>query len=262
MNKVRMIYLNCVSCGTTNLEGAIHCHNCGVKLAPAVPPQQGYANPTNVAPVATKDQLKIVKEYFKYVWVILKKPHIEAFAKDKTHLLFGAINIIAFAILFGLTTWFLMDNILDIFGASASFLSSFIVPVIGSAFFLAIGGCVAFGLTKLNKLSTNFVDVLSQWFAYMAIPAAIMPLIFITALVGLSKLSMVLLAIAFIAVFASAASIVKHYKLGESNVIDLMYSTAIFFAVQGLVLYFILNQFVASIINALGSGLANMFGGW
>ena len=254
--------MNCVSCGTTNLEGAVHCHNCGVKIAPTVQTQQGHANPANVAPVATEDKLKVVKEYFQYVWVILKKPHTEAFAKDKTHLLFGAINIIAFAILFGLSTWFLMNSLLNIFGESASFLSSFIVPVIGSAFFLAIGGCVAFGLTKLNKLTTNFVDVLSQWFAYMAIPAAIMPLIFLTALVGLSKLSIVLVAVAFISVFSSAASIVKNYKLGESNVIDPMYSTTIFFAVQGLVLYFVLNQFVVSFINAFAKGFGNMFDGW
>ncbi|MCR8658841.1 zinc ribbon domain-containing protein [Paenibacillus endoradicis] len=330
--------MNCVSCGTTNLEGAVHCHNCGTKLAleqpanhvqevaastqqqpayqqdPQVftqvplqgyqqvpqqqgfqqvspqqgyqqvppqgyaqspqgnnyqqqpqgnyPPQQGYQPPYAVAPAPAKDQLKPVKDYFKYVLAILKRPHVEAFSKDKNQILFGAINIIAFAVLFGLTTWFYMNSILDnIFGQSVSFVSSFLVPVIVSAICLAIGGCVAFGLNKLNKLTTNFVDVMSQWFAYMALPAAIMPLIFLITLVGLAKLAMLLLAVVVISVFASGASIVKNYKIGKKHVIDPMYSTGIMFAVQGLFLYFLINELVSSFVNNIGNSLTNIFGG-
>lgn|GEM_PF-5085536 len=329
--------MNCVSCGTTNLEGAVHCHNCGTKLATeqpvnhtqeiaaanqqqpvyqqepygqsqvppqgyqqvpqqqgfqSVPPQQGFAQvppqgyvqppqgnqyqqqpqgnfqpqqayqqPYAGAPVATKNQLKPVKDYFKYVLSILKRPHVEAFSKDKDQILFGTINIIAFAVLFGLTTWIFINSIL-VFGGSASFISSFIVPVLVSAIFLAIGGCVVFGLNKLNKITTNFVDVMSQWFAYMAIPAAIMPLIFLSTLIGLTKLSMLLLAIVLIIVFASAASIIQNYKLGQTHVIDPMYSTAIMFAVQGLFLYFLINRLVASYLSNMGNSLSNLFSGW
>lgn len=336
--------MNCISCGTTNLEGAAHCHNCGTKIVieqPAqnqevaaaaqqqqpvyqqevhrqtqvpqqqqsyqqvpqqqvppqqgftqvppqgyqqvppqqyaqapqgnnyqqqpqgnYPPQQGYQQPYAVAPAPAKDQLAPVTDYFKYVLAILKRPHVEAFSKDKNHILFGAINIIAFAVLFGLTTWLYMNSILDnIFGISVSFISSFLFPVILSAICLSIGGCVAFGLNKLNKLSTNFVDVMSQWFAYMAIPAACMPLIFLFTIVGLSKLAMLLLAIVVIVVFASGASIVQNYKLGEKHVIDPMYSTGIMFAVQGLFLYFLINELVSSYVNNIGNNLRNIFGG-
>ena len=131
--------MNCVGCGVTNLEGAVHCHNCGVKLVLERPVDHAQG----VAAIATKDQLRPVKDYLHYVVPILKRPHVEAFAKNRHQLLFGAINIIAFAVLFGLTTWFFMDTILDVFGLSASIVSSFRLPVIASALFLAIGGCIA-----------------------------------------------------------------------------------------------------------------------
>lgn len=292
--------MKCVSCGITYLEGAKHCHNCGAaisteqsiphakEIAAAVeqpisqytpqdygqvpptgytqsPPQGDFQQPGGYpaqhinAPV--NNHMQAVKQYFEYVLEIIKKPHSVAFSKDRNHLLFGIINIIAFAVLFGLTIWVVLGRFADVTflgkGRSLSIFSAFIEPIVIAAIVLGIGGCVTSGLLYINKRQVDFLEVLSKWFAYMALPAVVMPVIFLATVVHLYSFALLLFGVAIILIFASAASIVQNYKLEEDGKIGFTYNIAIFFAINGVVMYLVINR----IINTITSYISSLFGG-
>lgn len=300
-----MIQLNCISCGTPNTEGAKHCHQCGKALGNEIREQleaNQEAAPTaeapsgtyrfqpaqeniqvhnaetfsnsqqsnnsaknNTASIATSNVLAYAKHYFHYAWNILKKPDEHAYNNDRHTLFYGLVNIIAFALFFGLSTWIVFAKYTEVTflgqGYKLSFFTVFIKPFIISAIVLGLGGGVTYLLLMLHKRKEHILDVLSKWFAYMTLPAALMPIVFICVSVNLLKPAIVFFALAMILLLVSSASIVKQYRLGAEGNIDYSYTVAISFVVNGLLIYLMINNIVGTVLDFIQGYFGNFFDG-
>lgn len=295
--------MNCVSCGTPNLEGAKHCHQCGKALSNEIREQleanqetasaaeipnetyrfqhghgqeniqvnnsETYGNTSERShnsvktSIATSNMLEYTKHYFHYAWTILKKPDENAYNNDRHTIYYGLVNIIAFALFFGLTTWVIFGTYTEVSflgkGYELSFFTVFIKPLIISAIVISLGGGITYLLLMLNKRKEHILDVLSKWFAYMTLPAALMPIVFLCVSFSLIKPAIAFFVLALIFVLASAASILKQYRLGVEGRIDYSYMIAISFVLNGIFIYLMVNDIIGTVLDYIQGYFGNMF---
>lgn len=197
----------------------------------------------------------VSKMYLKYAWDILKKPNQQAFRKDQSHLLNGAISASIFSVFFSLAVYFMLRKIMSVslWGVpifKITFFDGAVMPFIVIAILIAVVATALYGALMLQKIKVSYKEILSQWLTYLVIPAALSVIAFVLALIGISQLSSLLLGLSIIAMFGSVPIFICGYQQGKPSELDPLYITLAIYAVVGIIFSIIGNGLMQNLLGA------------
>ncbi|KMK78254.1 zinc ribbon domain-containing protein [Alkalihalobacillus pseudalcaliphilus] len=213
----------------------------------------GEAVSSNKQPNEKVEQAKkAANDYFSFIFGQAKAPAETALRFEKSHFIFGYINIGVIAFFFALATYFQYTNSTLSRFENISFFEVFFTGLISMALFLvAIAGLLFIVLKSIYKVDVGFHDLISQYGVFLSVPVYLSAAYLISALVDLNFLLFFTVILFIPMIFAGVVAVFFHYKEQLTKGLDSIYGLLIIFVGIGLMLYITSDYLLNGLIRAI-----------
>ncbi|WP_179107251.1 zinc ribbon domain-containing protein [Sediminibacillus massiliensis] len=261
--------MHCTKCGSMNETEARFCAECGSKLA-SVQPQEGQQS-ANLEQAATvepeasaggsyKDNEYVQKgkvisrQFFSFAKEALKGPMVASRKVTGADTINGIISHVLFALLLPLFSYFTAKSFSGGY-IPIPFGATVIQPFIYLLIYLAVYTAVVYGVAKLMKANTTFLEVMSRFGVFNVLPAAMLLLAVIFSLMSATTFSLLLFGISLVLFVASSLAVI--FSVKEDSVaggIDVYYGLIIANIAMVIIFAIIGDSIVGNLMNDLENG--------
>ncbi|WEG16736.1 zinc ribbon domain-containing protein [Alkalihalophilus pseudofirmus] len=247
--------MSCPNCNTTLDQGAKFCTSCGHRLAAAeeVSATSDSAATTTINHQQYLDQgKKISKQYVTFAKQSLRNPFSSATSLNSTNMINAIISIVLYAFLLPLFLYNALSKMSMGF-YSPSFGEIVIVPMFVSMIILIGITGIIFAVSKLMKVQIGFLDVLTRFGSLLTIPAAVLILANVFAVLSVMSFGVMLLVVSLISYFVAIAATIMSLPSQPGIGIDKFYGILITYLVMLIVTYMFGESIVSDFIAELTS---------